>query len=174
MSTNNRNESLAQVLQTLNDVSFSLQNIANSIAASGITDNVPETEKIQVSKDRPTEDQVYKRTTEILKEFGVPASIKGHAYIRYAVVFAYFNPPGLSGTTKVLYPKIAEKFGTTNSRVERAIRHAIEVSFDRGNLDVLQKHFGYSISAEKAKATNSEFIASIVDKLQIEFNDYIM
>lgn len=107
--------------------------------------------------------------TNILHELGVPSHIKGYQYIREGVSIIYNNPEIIGGITKDLYPKIAEKFDTTNSRVERAIRHAIEVSWNRGNWDLMEDIFGHSVDIDKAKPTNSEFIVTIADKLRLEF-----
>ncbi|MGG4448684.1 sporulation transcription factor Spo0A [Brevibacillus porteri] len=106
--------------------------------------------------------------TSIIHEIGVPAHIKGYLYLREAITMVYNDVELLGSITKVLYPDIAKKFNTTASRVERAIRHAIEVAWSRGNLDSISSLFGYTISNTKAKPTNSEFIAMVADKLRIE------
>ena len=106
--------------------------------------------------------------TELLHEIGIPAHIKGYMYLRTAILETYLNVDFLGQITKVLYPEIAKKYATTASRVERAIRHAIEVAWNRGNIDAIDDIFGYTISASKAKPTNSEFIAMISDKLRLE------
>ena len=105
--------------------------------------------------------------TSLLHEIGIPAHIKGYMYLRTAILETYLNVDFLGQITKVLYPEIARKYATTASRVERAIRHAIEVAWNRGNIDAIDI-FGYTISASKAKPTNSEFIAMISDKLRLE------
>ena len=107
------------------------------------------------------------RITAILHEVGVPAHIKGYHYIRDAILMTVENGEYINAITKLLYPDIAKKHKTTPSRVERAIRHAIEVAWDRGNLDTLQSMFGYTVSTTKGKPTNSEFIAMISDKLKL-------
>ncbi|NRS14934.1 sporulation transcription factor Spo0A [Brevibacillus sp. HB1.4B] len=106
--------------------------------------------------------------TSNIHEIGVPAHIKGYLYLREAITMVYNDVELLGSITKVLYPDIAKKFNTTASRVERAIRHAIEVAWSRGNLDSISSLFGYTISNTKAKPTNSEFIAMVADKLRIE------
>lgn len=106
--------------------------------------------------------------TNIIHEVGVPAHIKGYQYLRDAIIMVYNNIELLSAVTKTLYPAIAEKYRTTPSRVERAIRHAIEVAWTRGNIDSISHLFGYTINISKAKPTNSEFIAMVADKLRIE------
>ncbi len=106
--------------------------------------------------------------TSIIHEVGVPAHIKGYMYLREAISMVYHDIELLGSITKVLYPDIAKKYNTTASRVERAIRHAIEVAWNRGNIDSLSSIFGYTVSVSKAKPTNSEFIAMIADKLRLE------
>ncbi len=106
--------------------------------------------------------------TAIIHEIGVPAHIKGYQYLREAITMVYNNIEILGSITKTLYPAIAEKFKTTPSRVERAIRHAIEVAWTRGNIDSISHLFGYTINISKSKPTNSEFIAMVADKLRIE------
>ncbi len=106
--------------------------------------------------------------TNIIHEIGVPAHIKGYQYLREAIIIAVNDMDVINAITKVLYPQVAKTFQTTPSRVERAIRHAIEVAWDRGDLDTLQRFFGYTVSNTKGKPTNSEFIALIADKLQLQ------
>ena len=106
--------------------------------------------------------------TSIIHEIGVPAHIKGYQYLREAIIIAVEDMDVINAITKVLYPQVAKTFQTTPSRVERAIRHAIEVAWDRGDLDTLQRFFGYTVSNTKGKPTNSEFIALIADKLQLQ------
>jgi len=106
--------------------------------------------------------------TNIIHEMGIPAHIKGYLYLREAIIMVTKRVELLGAVTKELYPLIAEKFNTTPSRVERAIRHAIEVAWNRGNIDMLNKFFGYTINIDKGKPTNSEFIAMIADKLRME------
>lgn len=105
--------------------------------------------------------------TDIIHEIGVPAHIKGYQYLREAIILTINDMDVINAVTKVLYPAVAKKFGTTPSRVERAIRHAIEVAWDRGDLETLQKFFGYTVSNIKGKPTNSEFIAMIADCLSL-------
>lgn len=105
--------------------------------------------------------------TDIIHEIGVPAHIKGYQYLREAIMLTIQDMDMINGVTKILYPTVAKKFGTTPSRVERAIRHAIEVAWDRGDVEVLQKFFGYTVSGVKGKPTNSEFIAMIADSLSL-------
>lgn len=108
--------------------------------------------------------------TKILHELGIPSHIKGYQYIREGISILYERPEVVGGITKELYPDIATKFNTTVSRVERAIRHAIEVSWNRGNWDLMEEIFGHSVDIDKAKPTNSEFIVTVADKLRLEFH----
>lgn len=108
--------------------------------------------------------------TKILHELGIPSHIKGYQYIREGILILYERPEVVGGITKELYPDIATKFNTTVSRVERAIRHAIEVSWNRGNWDLMEEIFGHSVDIDKAKPTNSEFIVTVADKLRLEFH----
>ena len=107
--------------------------------------------------------------TKLLHELGVPSNIKGYQYVREGILLLYENPSIIGGITKELYPEIAEKFDTSVSRVERAIRHAIEVSWNRGNIDLMDEVFGHSVDYDKAKPTNSEFIVTLADKLKLEY-----
>ena len=106
--------------------------------------------------------------TDIIHEIGVPAHIKGYQYLREAIILTIRDMDMINAVTKVLYPEVARKYATTPSRVERAIRHAIEVAWDRGDIEVLQKYFGYTVSNIKGKPTNSEFIAMIADNLTLK------
>jgi two-component system response regulator (stage 0 sporulation protein A) len=107
--------------------------------------------------------------TDIIHQVGIPAHIKGYHYLRYAIMLSLDDVDMLDSITKKLYPAIAEHFNTTSSRVERAIRHAIEIAWDRGDIDVLNNLFGYTINITKGKPTNSEFIALITDNLRLRF-----
>lgn len=106
--------------------------------------------------------------SEIMHQIGVPAHIKGYSYLREAIILSVNNVEMLNSVTKLLYPTVAKTFKTTSSRVERAIRHAIEVAWDRGDVDVLSSYFGYTILSSRGKPTNSEFIAMIADKLRLQ------
>ena len=112
--------------------------------------------------------ELERQVTAIIHEIGVPAHIKGYQYLREAIGLAVEDMEIINAVTKALYPEVAKKFGTTASRVERAIRHAIEVAWDRGDLETLQKYFGYTVSNAKGKPTNSEFIAMIADRISLE------
>ena len=107
--------------------------------------------------------------TKILHDLGVRSHIKGYQYIKEGIMLIYENPRMIGGITKELYPEIANKYNTTVSRVERAIRHAIEVSWNRGDWDLMDEIFGHSVDVDKAKPTNSEFIVTVADKLRLEY-----
>lgn len=109
--------------------------------------------------------------TRVMHDIGVPAHIKGYQYVRTAILMVIEDEDLINAVTKQLYPAVAKKYSTTNSRVERAIRHGIEVAFDRGNPDVLASYFGYTVHSEKGKPTNSEFIAMISDKIRLKLKN---
>jgi len=127
-----------------------------------------------ISTQRPAAVQSIKarsmdvEVTNIIREIGIPAHIKGYQYLRDAIMMIINEIELLGAVTKVLYPMIAEKYSTTPSRVERAIRHAIEVAWGRGNMEMINRIFGYTVKLEKGKPTNSEFMAMIADKLRME------
>ena len=108
--------------------------------------------------------------TKMLHELGIPSHIKGYQYLREAIIVIFERPETIGGITKELYPELANKFDTTVSRVERAIRHAIEVSWNRGNIDLMEEIFGHSVDIDKAKPTNSEFVVTLADKLRLDFH----
>lgn len=116
----------------------------------------------------PNNQNLETLVTSVIHEIGVPAHIKGYQYLREAIMIAVGDMEVINAVTKVLYPEVAKRFDTTASRVERAIRHAIEVAWDRGDIETLQKYFGYTVSNAKGKPTNSEFIAMIADRLQLQ------
>ena len=122
-------------------------------------------EKAEETKERNLEADV----TDIIHEIGVPAHIKGYQYLRDAIVMSVNDMDMLNSITKILYPTIAKKYQTTSSRVERAIRHAIEVAWSRGKMDTIDEMFGYTIHNGKGKPTNSEFIALITDRIRLEY-----
>ena len=125
-------------------------------------------ESLRTPIRRADKTSIETMVTSIIHEIGVPAHIKGYQYLREAIIIAVNDMDVINAITKVLYPQVAKTFQTTPSRVERAIRHAIEVAWDRGDLDTLQRFFGYTVSNTKGKPTNSEFIALIADKLQLQ------
>ncbi len=133
---------------------------------------IPENKKfIDAGEDRKQfmDRNIESDVTAIIHDVGVPAHIKGYQYLREAIIMSVNDTEMLNSITKILYPTIAKKFQTTSSRVERAIRHAIEVAWNRGRMDTIDELFGYTINAEKGKPTNSEFIALIADKIRLEY-----
>ena len=139
-------------------------NILASMINKLCTWNENKNEKPTFSK----EDQLEKIISSIMRQIGVPAHIKGYEYLRQAIVLTVKDPELMHAVTKSLYPTVAKTNSTTSSRVERAIRHAIEVAWDRGDVDVLSSYFGYTIQNSRGKPTNSEFIAMISDKLRLD------
>lgn len=130
--------------------------------------NPPKTIKPHPLPTLDKEKNLDTNITNLIHEIGVPAHIKGYIFLREAISMVYNNIEILGSITKVLYPKIAEKYNTTPSRVERAIRHAIEIAWSRGNMEEIRNIFGYTVNAKKSKPTNSEFIAMVADRLRIE------
>ena len=114
-------------------------------------------------------DDIETQVTQIIHQIGVPAHIKGYQYLRTAILLTVKDSDVINSVTKVLYPSVAKKYSTTTSRVERAIRHAIEVAWDRGDVDTLNSYFGYNIQNNRGKPTNSEFIAMIADNLRLKY-----
>ncbi|MBR7070717.1 MAG: sporulation transcription factor Spo0A [Clostridia bacterium] len=122
---------------------------------------------IVVKNNVVTDPELELMVTDIIHQIGVPAHIKGYHYLREAIILSIKDGEIINSVTKLLYPTVAKKHSTTSSRVERAIRHAIEVAWDRGDIDVLNSYFGYTVQNERGKPTNSEFIAMISDKLRL-------
>lgn len=144
-----------------------IRNIKNSMSRNGtVFKNVKQT-VVEQSADR--ENNLENDITGIIHEIGIPAHIKGYQYLREAIFMVVRDMDMLNCITKVLYPTIAKKFQTTSSRVERAIRHAIEVAWSRGKIEVIDELFGYTVNNGKGKPTNSEFIALISDKIRLEY-----
>ena len=131
------------------------------------SDKNRENEKKTVNEVTQEEVTLERDVTGMLHKIGVPAHIKGYQYLREAIIYSVGDEEMLGAVTKILYPAIAKRYHTTSSRVERAIRHAIEVAWNRGNPDVLNDLFGYTISNGKGKPTNSEFIALIADNIRL-------
>lgn len=148
---------------------FSIAQFCDAVfgTLSGRRAGIPEAELFPSPDDaEPLETQI----TNVLHNLGIPAHIKGFTYLRSAIGMTVSEPDMINYVTKSLYPGVAKQFATTTSRVERAIRHAIEVAWDRGDLETLNRYFGYTISRQRGKPTNSEFIAMIADKLRLETN----
>ena len=151
----------SDLLNKIINVTSSKSNTASQINLKGNnTDTPPEA--------NPSEQNIEIKVTEILHEIGVPAHIKGYHYLRDSIIMTINNPDIINAVTKQLYPSVAKDFSTTSSRVERAIRHAIEVAWDRGDIDILNSYFGYTIHTGRGKPTNSEFIAMISDRLRLQ------
>lgn len=128
--------------------------------------------QVQAEKVEKPKEEIHdleQDVTNMIHEIGVPAHIKGYQYLREAIMMSVENPTMISSITKILYPTIAKRFQTTPSRVERAIRHAIEVAWSRGRMETLDALFGYTIDTGKGKPTNSEFIALIADKIRLSY-----
>ena len=128
-----------------------------------------------VNEGEESEDEsqaLEREVTAVIHEVGVPAHIKGYQYVREAIILAVQDMDVITAVPKVLYPEVARRYSTTPSRVERAVRHAIEVAWDRGDLETLQRYFGYTVSNTKGKPTNSEFIAMIADRIRLQRKIY--
>ena len=122
---------------------------------------------VQQNKNPALGNDMESQVTKVIHQIGVPAHIKGYQYLRTAILMTISDSDVINSVTKILYPSVAKKYQTTSSRVERAIRHAIEVAWDRGDLDTLNSYFGYTIQGSRGKPTNSEFIAMIADNLRL-------
>lgn len=136
--------------------------------------NAAESKKVGAYEKKPSAkpEDLEGKVTNIIHEIGVPAHIKGYQYLREAIIMSVNDIEMLNSITKILYPTIAKKYQTTASRVERAIRHAIEVAWSRGKMDTIDELFGYTINNGKGKPTNSEFIALIADRIRLEYKAY--
>ena len=143
-----------------------LGDLAKRIAAGGTVAFPPQNKQVS------PEVELEMRVTGIIHDIGVPAHIKGYQYLREAIRLAVEDMDVINAVTKVLYPEVARRFSTTASRVERAIRHAIEVAWDRGDIDTLNAYFGYTIQNSRGKPTNSEFIAMIADNMRLKYKLY--
>lgn len=139
------------------------------ITVPSAKDKSVETTIQSAEKEQQVIRDLEKDVTNMIHEIGVPAHIKGYQYLREAIMMSVEDPGMISSITKILYPTIAKRFQTTPSRVERAIRHAIEVAWSRGKMDTIDELFGYTIHNGKGKPTNSEFIALIADKIRLEY-----
>ena len=134
--------------------------------------SVTVTQAVQSAQGDDRTPDIETQVTKIIHQIGVPAHIKGYQYLRTAILLTVNDSDIINSVTKVLYPSVAKKYQTTTSRVERAIRHAIEVAWDRGDVDTLNSYFGYTIQNNRGKPTNSEFIAMIADNLRLKYKMY--
>lgn len=133
---------------------------------------ISDSKNLSLIKEKSSDDlSIECKVTDILHQIGVPAHIKGYHYLRESIIMAVSNPDIINAVTKQLYPSVAKHFNTTSSRVERAIRHAIEVAWDRGDVEILNSYFGYTIHNSRGKPTNSEFIAMISDRLRLQMKN---
>ena len=143
-----------------------LQALAQRVCRYGGQRNYVRSAAVRIPNE---ELEIEMRVTDIIHQIGVPAHIKGYQYLREAIMMSVEDPAMISSITKILYPTIAKRFQTTPSRVERAIRHAIEVAWSRGRMETLDAMFGYTIDTGKGKPTNSEFIALIADRIRLSY-----
>ena len=162
------NEKVYQILDNLmsQDKAFQIMITVPSEKQETLTGELKASENVNVIHD------LEKDVTNMIHEIGVPAHIKGYQYLREAIMMSVEDVEMLGSITKILYPTIAAKYQTTPSRVERAIRHAIEVAWSRGKMETLDALFGYTINTGKGKPTNSEFIALIADKIRLQYRNY--
>lgn len=168
ITTTNDNENVYKILGDLMRTDKEFQIMITVPSGKRIQKDMTAAEEIRIpEKVRDLEQDV----TDMIHEIGVPAHIKGYQYLREAIMMSVEDNTMLSSITKILYPTIAKRFQTTPSRVERAIRHAIEVAWSRGRMETLDALFGYTINTGKGKPTNSEFIALIADKIRLQYRD---
>lgn len=151
------------VLKECRSRGVTIDDLLGVVSAANDSEDPIDKENIETIEEK----NIKIRVSNLLKEIGIPAHIKGYHYVRYSIIYVLENPEAMEGVTKVLYPAVARKFGTTSSRVERAIRHAVEVAWERGDTDVLTKYFAYTVDMSKGKPTNSEFIAMLADYLEL-------
>ena len=168
ISTTKDNEKVYKILGDLMnaDKEFQIMITVPSTQKNDADVQAAEAPKVQ----KPMRD-LEQDVTNMIHEIGVPAHIKGYQYLREAIMMSVEDPAMISSITKILYPTIAKRFQTTPSRVERAIRHAIEVAWSRGRMETLDALFGYTINTGKGKPTNSEFIALIADKIRLQYRE---
>lgn len=151
--------------------------VIKPFSLNNLCENLTSLSKNSISKEGSihnlgsSQNSIELKVTEILHQIGVPAHIKGYHYLRDSIIMSIEQPEIINAVTKQLYPSVAKRYETTSSRVERAIRHAIEVAWDRGDVDVLNSYFGYTIHISRGKPTNSEFIAMIADKLRLQLKN---
>ena len=151
------------------DISFYL---LKSINKDILRERIEDAVEINYQKYEFMDNSINRKISKLLHDLGMPSHIKGYQYIRDAIILIHDDPKHFSRITKQLYPTIAQKYDTTSSRVERAIRHAIEVSWCRGDYDLMDEIFGHSVDFDRAKPTNSEFLATLADKISLDENKY--
>jgi len=162
------NENVYKILDDLIEADKEFQ-IMITVPAGNLSDKkIHKTAQIIENRKESSKFDLEKEVTNMIHEIGVPAHIKGYQYLREAIIMSVEDTSVLSSITKILYPGIAKRFATTPSRVERAIRHAIEVAWNRGKMETLENLFGYTINTGKGKPTNSEFVALIADKIRLQ------
>ena len=162
-----KNIEIIQRAKELNVINYMLKPFDLKTLEKRINSYFEDSEKATIENEKIT---LKKKITKIIHELGVPSNLKGYDYIREGIMLVYYDPTLSSKITKGLYPIIANKYTSNESRVERSMRHAIEVSWNRGNWDMMEDIFGYSVSIDKAKPTNSEFIVTIADMLRLEYS----
>lgn len=167
MNIGKESERVVQILTDLMKTNKEFQIMITVPAANREEQILKETETVNEFSGHDLEKDV----TDMIHEIGVPAHIKGYQYLREAIMMSVEDIEMLGSITKILYPTIAKKFQTTPSRVERAIRHAIEVAWSRGKMEILDSLFGYTVNTGKGKPTNSEFIALIADKIRLQYKN---
>ncbi|MCL2070889.1 MAG: sporulation transcription factor Spo0A [Oscillospiraceae bacterium] len=148
-----------------------IQRLIDGASACAVTAYPFDQKQVSYNIHDTVPDNIEYVVTDIIHQIGIPAHIKGYHYLRTAILLAVDDSDMINYVTKLLYPTVAKQYSTTSSRVERAIRHAIEIAWDRGNVDTLNSFFGYTIHTAKGKPTNSEFIALIADKLKLRFKN---
>ena len=164
--SNFNNESIIKSIAKYNISFFMLKTINMDLLKERIIDAT----KIDYQEYEYVDNYMQQKISKLLHDLGMPSHIKGYQYIRDAIEMMHNNPSLFSGITKEVYPFIANKYNTTSSRVERAMRHAIEVSWSRGDYDLMDDIFGHSVDFDRAKPTNSEFLATLADKITLETN----
>ena len=172
LSAGKDTESVYQLIGSLMQNNREFQVVITVPSIRGEEENTLDLQKINaVAAPEEKNYDLEQDVTDMIHEIGVPAHIKGYQYLREAIMMSVEDSEMMGSITKILYPTIAKKYRTTASRVERAIRHAIEVAWNRGRMETLDDMFGYTINTGKGKPTNSEFIALIADRLQLQLKN---
>ncbi len=170
LSAGKDTESVYQLIGSLMQNNREFQVVITVPSIKGEEDSTLNVQKINtVAAPEEKNFDLEQDVTDMIHEIGVPAHIKGYQYLREAIMMSVNDSEMMGSITKILYPTIAKKYQTTSSRVERAIRHAIEVAWNRGRMETLDDMFGYTINTGKGKPTNSEFIALIADKIRLKY-----